>query len=66
VDYDPLVAEKLWQWAEKTNRGHRGIIDARIGLTLRHHGVTHFATANAKDFEGLGFDRVWNPLLEEM
>jgi predicted nucleic acid-binding protein len=65
VDYDPLVAKKLWRWAEDTKQGYRGIIDARIGLTLRHHGVTHFATANVKDFEGLGFERVWNPLIEE-
>ena len=63
VDYDPLVAKKLWRWAEDTKQGYRGIIDARIGLTLRHHGVTHFATANVKDFEGLGFERVWNPLI---
>ena len=65
VDYDPLVAKKLWRWAETTEQGYRGIIDARIGLTLRHHGVTHFATANVKDFEGLGFERVWNPLIDE-
>jgi hypothetical protein len=26
------------------------------------HGVTRFATANMKDFQGLGFDQVWNPL----
>ncbi|MEX2581555.1 MAG: TA system VapC family ribonuclease toxin [Verrucomicrobiales bacterium] len=65
VDYDPLVARKLWQWAERTSRGYRGIIDARIGLTLRHHGVTHFATANVKDFDGLGFEKVWNPLVED-
>ncbi len=25
-------------------------------------GVREFATANARDFHGLGFDRVWNPL----
>ncbi|MFM8358316.1 MAG: hypothetical protein ACKOET_07130 [Verrucomicrobiota bacterium] len=30
---------------------------------LRHDGVTEFATANVKDFEGFGFERVWNPLL---
>ncbi|MEM7699217.1 MAG: PIN domain-containing protein [Verrucomicrobiota bacterium] len=64
VDYDPMIAKKLWQWAEQTERGYRGIIDARIGLILRHHGVTHFATANVKDFEGLGFEKVWNPLTE--
>jgi toxin-antitoxin system PIN domain toxin len=66
VDYDPAVAKKLWRLAERNNRGYRGIIDARIGLTLRHHGVTHFATANVMDFEGLGFEKVWNPLLEDI
>jgi hypothetical protein len=25
-------------------------------------GVEDLATANVKDFEGLGFRRVWNPL----
>lgn len=41
----------------------RRIVDARLALTLRHHGVTDFATSNVKDFEGFGFTRVWNPLL---
>lgn len=26
-------------------------------------GVTEFATTNAKDYQGLGFRKVWNPLL---
>jgi hypothetical protein len=26
------------------------------------HGVTEFAASNAKDFQGFGFTRVWNPL----
>lgn len=65
VDYSPEVASHLWTWAEETTKGHRGIIDARIGLTLRHHGVTHFATANVKDFKNLGFEKVWNPLKDE-
>ncbi len=64
VDYMPEVQTKLWKWAENTNRGARNIIDARIAFTLQHHGVTHFATANVKDFQGLGFDKVWNPLKE--
>jgi hypothetical protein len=25
-------------------------------------GVTEFATVNTKDFKGVGFRRVWNPL----
>jgi toxin-antitoxin system PIN domain toxin len=43
--------------------GYRRIYDARLALTLRHHGVTEFATTNVGDFEGFGFVRVWNPLL---
>lgn len=30
--------------------------------TLPAHGVTEFATINVRDFQGLGFRRVWSPL----
>jgi hypothetical protein len=30
---------------------------------LRHVGVTRMATANVKDFQGWGFQQVWNPLV---
>ena len=63
IDYDPAVSPKLWKWAAKTKGGLREIIDARLALTLRHHGVTHFATANVKHFQHFGFTQVWNPLL---
>jgi toxin-antitoxin system PIN domain toxin len=62
ADYEPEVAIPLWKWAAKTTTGFRNIIDARLALTLRHHGVTHFATANAAHFECFGFEKVWNPL----
>lgn len=61
-DYEPEVAKPLWKWAARTTTGFRHIIDARLAFTLSHHGVTHFATANAKHFEGFGFVRVWSPL----
>ena len=61
-DYESDVATPLWNWAAKSKTGFRHIIDARLALTLRHHGVTHFATANEKGFEGLEFDRLWSPL----
>lgn len=64
IDYAPEVSKKLWSWAANNKHPMRRIIDARIGFTLLHHGVTHFATANVKDFEGLGFKKLWNPLLE--
>lgn len=60
-DYEPDIAKPLWNWAAKTKTGFRHIIDARLALTLRHHGVTKFATANAKHFEEFQFEKVWNP-----
>ena len=38
------------------------VFDARLALTLRHHGVTEFATRNDSHFTGFGFTRLWNPL----
>lgn len=61
-DYEPEVGKPLWHWVARTTTGFRLIIDARLALTLRHHGVTHFATANARHFQGFGFEKVWNPL----
>jgi toxin-antitoxin system PIN domain toxin len=54
--------DELWSHAAAPQFAYRRIYDARLALTLRHHGVTEFATANVKDFEGFGFTRVWNPL----
>jgi len=64
VDYDPDVSPLLWQWARDTSAGFRAVIDARLALTLRFHGVTEFATANVADFHGFGFEHVWNPAAE--
>jgi toxin-antitoxin system PIN domain toxin len=57
------VMESVWEMAAATDFAIRRIVDARLALTLRHHGVTEFATSNVKDFEGFGFTRVWNPLV---
>lgn len=56
------VMETVWQQAAHRQFAFRQIIDLRLALTLRHHGVTEFATANEKDFQSTGFSRVWNPL----
>lgn len=55
------VMEGVWGAAGDAGFARRRIIDLRLALTLQHHGVTELATANVKDFEGLGFERVWNP-----
>ncbi len=57
------IMDEVWQIAARPNIARRRVFDLRLGLTLRHHGVTRFATANTKDFSGLGFEQVWNPLI---
>ncbi len=54
--------EALWQKAQASNFAFRRIYDARTAVTLVAQGVTEFATMNLKDFKGLGFRKVWNPL----
>ncbi len=55
---------ELWKRVEEEEFPRRRIYDTRTALTLLAHGVREFATANLKDFRGLGFNRVWNPLEE--
>jgi predicted nucleic acid-binding protein len=57
--------DELWRLAAQPRFFRRRIFDARLGLSLSRQGVTDFATPNTKDFEDLGFRRVWNPLAEE-
>ena len=54
--------DALWQRARANAFAFRKIYDTRSALTMTAQGVTEFATVNAKDVEGLGFRKVWNPL----
>ncbi len=54
--------DTLWKRARSKDLAFRKIYDTRSALTMTAQGVTEFATANVKDFEGLGFRKVWNPL----
>lgn len=54
--------DALWQKAGTEGFAFRKLYDTRSALTMIAQGVTELATANVKDFEGLGFRRVWNPL----
>ena len=48
---------------QRETRGRRHFPALRLMiLTLGHHGVTHFATANVKHFGSFGFAKLWNPL----
>ena len=64
LDYPGGLMEDVWSRAAAPQFARRRIYDARLALTLRHHGVTDFATAHVKDFPGFVFTRVWNPLAE--
>lgn len=58
------VMDEVWSRAGNVDFARRRIFDTRLALTLRRGGVTHLVTSNVKDFEGLGFEKVWNPLLD--
>ena len=57
------VMDAVWQRAGSPGFARRN--NTRLALTLRHHGVTEFATANTRHFDGFGFSRVWNPAAVE-
>jgi toxin-antitoxin system PIN domain toxin len=54
--------DALWRRARAKDFAFRKLYDARSALTMTAQGVTEFATVNVKDFEDLGFRKVWNPL----
>jgi len=56
--------DNLWTAMAKPGIAYRRIFDVRLALSLLAFGVTEFATTNLQDFEGLGFERVWNPLVD--
>src|SRR5688572_12561049 len=63
LDYPGTLMDRIWERATRTD-AFRRIYDVRLALTLRHHGVRRFGTANVKDFKDFGFEMVWNPLKE--
>lgn len=54
--------DALWPRLSESGFARRRAYDWRMAISLLHQGVTEFATANMRDFEGFGFARVWNPL----
>ena len=54
--------DELWHHAASHQFKRTRIYDARLALSLIYQGVTEFATVNMRDFEGFGFNKVWNPL----
>ena len=65
VGFPPASREihaSIWKHAATIGIARRRIYDTRTAIRLRAFGVTEFATANVKDFEGFGFGKLWNPL----
>ena len=58
------IMAATWRKAAEPGFGRRRIFDARIGVSLVRQGVTELATRNVGDFQGLGFARVFDPLVE--
>ena len=56
------VMKEVWPIAASEGFARRRIFDVRLAKNLQAHGVKDFATVNVRDFEGLGFQKVWNPL----
>jgi predicted nucleic acid-binding protein len=56
------LMNEVWRLAAQPNIGRRIVFDARLAFTLRHYGVTEFATRNESHFRDFGFTRLWNPL----
>lgn len=62
VDYPGGLMDKIWKSpSTQPNSPRRRIFDTRLAITLLHHGVTHFATTNIKDFQDFPFDKLWTP-----
>lgn len=55
--------DALWAELGTLKGGRRRAYDLRAARSLQAHGVTEFATVNIRDFQGLGFRKVWNPLV---
>lgn len=62
VESRPLH-DALWEKARRKDFAFRRLYDARSALAMTAQGVTEFATVNVRDYEGLGFRKVWNPLV---
>lgn len=56
--------DELWKQSATRDFARRRIYDTRTALSLIAFGVTDFATLNVKDFQNLGFKKVWNPIAE--
>lgn len=62
VDHVPEVMDDVWAQAAQPGFARRRIFDVRLAQGLVRRGVARFATRNVRDFAGMGFEEVFDPL----
>ncbi len=62
IDHLSAVMDDVWKAVGRRGFARHRIFDVRLALGLRQHGVSELATRNTRHFEGLGFERLWDPL----
>jgi len=62
IDYPGGLMDRIWALSVEPHFGYREIFDARLALTLLHHGIKEFATRNTSHFERYGFESLVNPI----
>jgi len=61
VDHPGELMDQVWKLSREPGFSYREIFDARLAVTLLHHGVSEFATRNTSHFERYGFEELTNP-----
>ena len=54
--------DDLWGRLREPGLPRRRAYDLRLSMSLVAQGIDEFATVNVKDFQAVGFTRVFNPL----
>ena len=54
--------DRLWTRLREKSFARRRAYDWRAALSMLRLGVDEWATVNVKDFQDMGFAKVWNPL----
>ncbi len=62
--WEPFLMDRLRSRWQKNDFPARRTFDLVLALSLQANGVTDFYTRNTRDFEGLGFTAVIDPLAD--
>lgn len=62
VTSDLSFWDEIEEHLESPGLGYQRTFDVVLGVTLRMSGVKTFYTRNTRDFAGIGFERVINPI----